>query len=163
MEKKMVKLFSFTKLILTLAIALQISAVFTDDKVFDKVFNDYLYDLYKKTGCCNSINCTFKLKALLTYHFIHFHQEINKEKKDEHTDFYYKKSIFPKNIDDVNLANKIYDEIYKKRYIPMENFLSKLCENLDKLLELRTDEQKKDASEKWKNRFVHRTQKEVYK
>ncbi len=148
----MVKQFSLTKLMLALAITLQVSTVFTGNKAF----NNYLYNLYEKTGCSDSIDCTFTLKNLLNFNSMAFfstyynpHKEIKKKEKVEHTDYYYKNCIFPKNTDGANLANKIYYKIYKKIHLPMEDFLSKLCENLDKLLELRTDEQKKDASEKW--------------
>ncbi len=59
MEKKMVKQFSLTKLMIALAITLQFSAVFAD-KDFDA-----LHNMYESSDCSHDMGCSLILQALL--------------------------------------------------------------------------------------------------
>ncbi len=73
MEKKMVKQFSLTKLMIALAITLQFSAVFAD-KDFDA-----LHNMYESSDCSSNMGCSLILQALLANAIDNPRKHINKE------------------------------------------------------------------------------------
>lgn len=124
MEKKMVKQFSLTKLMIALVIALQISAVFADQKDYDT-----LHNMYESSDCSHDMGCSKILQALLANAIDNPQKNINKEndvikKLTSHLDKYpfrdedeeedCKKST-EKAINlfkEMSIENKTYDTIY---------------------------------------------------
>ena len=83
----MIKQFSLTKLMIALAITLQVSAVFAD-KDFDSFFDSYntyknckdfddLYSVYEGDECFNSILCSDQFKCLIYFHLFRLKNPLN--------------------------------------------------------------------------------------
>jgi len=120
----MVKQFSLTKLMIALVIALQISAVFADQKDYDT-----LHNMYESSDCSHDMGCSKILQALLANAIDNPQKNINKEndvikKLTSHLDKYpfrdedeeedCKKST-EKAINlfkEMSIENKTYDTIY---------------------------------------------------